>query len=255
MPSDPFARAMLEQSKAIMNLVAHMQQGGDPLLDGQLSSSSSSLGTRGSQGRERLQKDLASRSGSFYLAVLQNAVKRLKPASPKPNSIEEVAATDFSMIQYLERFGGYGSYKEPGLIQYALAHIFDALAHSDINGARDFLALLMVGVDQANLDGNRWELAYRMMLLEEPPAQLWSYRNQGFDPRAKSFSPLAPQQWTTVALAYSKEMDYICTKRLEMTGSPKAKANPSQPSANPKRKTRFPKTKPTDSTNAESAPQ
>ena len=242
--ASPFTQAMLEQSKALMTLVAHMQQGGDPLLDGQGSSSSGSLGTRGSAGREKLQRELAMKSGNFYLAVLQNAAKRLKPASPKPGSVEEIAATDFSMIQYLERFGGYGQYKELGLIQYALAHIFDALVHSDLNGARDYLALLRVGVDQANLDGNRWELAYRMMLLEEPPSQLWSYRNMSYDPRAKSFSALAPQQWTTVALAYSKEMDYIQTKRMELT-HPKAGPHASPPSNQPplKKKGRFPKAK------------
>ena len=241
--ADPFARAMLEQSKALMTLVAHMQQGGDPLLDVQGSSSSGSLGTRGSQGRERLQRDLSQRSGNFLLAVLQNAVKRLKPANPRPASLEEIAGSDFSMIQYLEWFGGYGSYKELGLIQYALAHICDALVHSDLNGARDYLALLMVGVDQANLDGNRWELAYRMMLMEEPPSQLWAYRNQSFDPRSKSFSSLAPQQWTTVALAYSKEMDYIQTKRQEMAGAKQPPPQPNQPSPNPKRRGRFPKAK------------
>lgn len=45
------------------------------------------------------------------------------------------------MFHYLERFGGYRSYKELGLIQCALAHICDALVHSDFNGARDYLAL------------------------------------------------------------------------------------------------------------------
>lgn len=172
--SDPFTKAMLEQSKALMSLVAHMQQGGDPLLGGQASSSTGTF--RGSVGREKLQKELASKSGAFFLAVLQNATKRLKPAHPRPQSIEDIAATDFSMISYLERFGGFGQYKELGLIQYA-----------DLNGARGYLALLMVGIDQANLDGNRWELAYRMMLVEEPPAQLWSYRSQGFDPPIQKF--------------------------------------------------------------------
>ena len=37
-----------------------------------------------------------------------------------PSTIEEIATTGFSMIQYLERFGGYGQYKELGLIQYAI---------------------------------------------------------------------------------------------------------------------------------------
>eukprot|EP00438_Fugacium_kawagutii_P024535 Skav223315 [mRNA] locus=scaffold200:39439:41741:+ [translate_table: standard] len=243
---DPMALAVLEQSKALMSLVQQLQQGGDPLLDGQASSSGSLFGTRGSQGRERLQQELSTKSGSFFAAVLQNAAKRLKPAGRRIQTIEEAAASDFSMIQYLERFGGYGAFKELGLIQFALAHIFDALVHADVDAARDFTALLMTGVDQANLDGNRWELAYRMMLLEEPPSQLWTYRSSGFDPRSRSFSPLAPQKWTTIASAYSKEMDYIQNKRAELT-NPKAAApstsQPSQPAAAPKKRGRFPKAK------------
>ena len=240
---DPMAQAVLEQSKALMTLVAHLQQGGDPLLDGQVPSSSSSLGTRGSVGRERLQKELATRSGSFFLAVLQNAVRRLKPASRLPASVEEVASTDFSMIQYLERFGGYGAFKELGLIQYALAHICDALVHSDLQGAQEHLALLMVGVEQANLDGNRWDLAYRLMLLEEPPSQLWSYRSSGYDPKAKAFAPLCPQKWTTVALAYSKEIDYINTRRQEVVAAKPGSAASSSTVPGPKKKGRFPKAK------------
>ena len=66
--ADPFAKAMLEQSRALMTLVAHMQQGGDPLLDGQPSSSSGSLGTRGSVGREKLQRELAQLAISVLLS-------------------------------------------------------------------------------------------------------------------------------------------------------------------------------------------
>ena len=80
----------------------------------------------------------------MFLAVLQNVVRRLKPAAPRPNLVEEVAGTDFSMISYLEQFGGFGSHKEFGLIQFSLAHICDVLVRSDLNGARDYLGLLMV---------------------------------------------------------------------------------------------------------------
>jgi hypothetical protein len=106
--------------------------------------------------------------------------------------MEEVADTDFSMISYLEQFGG--SYKELGLIQYALAHICDVLVRSDLNGPRDYLGLLMVGVDQANLDGNGRELAYR---ITDP-------RDSIRAPRASALLPLNngpllpwPKRWTT----------------------------------------------------------
>eukprot|EP00435_Cladocopium_sp_Y103_P016348 s3554_g4.t1 len=240
---DPLAQAVLEQSKALTSLVAHLQQGGDPLVDGHGSSSGGSLGTRGSVGRERLQRELAARSGGFFLSVLQNAARRLRPASRLPESIEALSQTDFSMIQYLERFGGYGQSKELGLIQFALAHIADALVHGDTPGAQEHLALLMVGVEQACMDHGRWELAYRLMLLEEPPSQLWSYRPSGYDPKLKAFAPLCPQRWTTVALAYSKEIDYIHQKRSEMSSSAKSSNQKPADPAQPKKKGRFPRGK------------
>ena len=147
------------------------------------------------------------------------------------------------LLKYLERFGGYGAFKELGLIQYALAHICDALVHSDLQGAQEHLALLLVGVEQANLDGNRWDLAYRLMLLEEPPSQLWSYRSSGYDPKSKAFAPLCPQKWTTVALAYSKEIDYINTRRQEVVAAKTGGAASSGSAPGPKKKGRFPKAK------------
>ena len=241
---DPLAQAVLEQSKALTSLVAHLQQGGDPLLDGHGSSSGGSLGARGTVGRElKLQKELAMRSGGFFLSVLQNAARRLRPASKLPESIEALSQTDFSMIQYLERFGGYGQSKDLGLIQFALAHIADALVHGDTLGAQEHLALLMVGVEQACMDQGRWELAYRLMLLEEPPSQLWSYRPSGYDPKLKAFAPLCPQRWTTVALAYSKEIDYIHQKRTEMASSARGSNQKPADPAQPKKKGRFPRGK------------
>ena len=235
-PSQLPISAPLASVAKMLALVAHLQQGGDPLLDGHGTSSGSSLGTRGSVGREKLQRELAMRSGGFFLAVLQNAARRLKPASKMPETVDALAQTDFSMVQYLERFGGYGGSKELGLIQYALAHICDALVHGDSEGAKEHLALLMVGVEQACMDHGRWELAYRLMLLDEPPSQLWSYRQAGYDPKLRAFAPLCPQRWTTIALAYSKEIDYIHQKRSEMTHQPKG--NPqglSEPKAAPKK--------------------
>lgn len=125
--------------------------------------------------------------------------------------------------------------------------VCDALVHDDLVGAQEHLALLMIGVEQAAMDSGRWELAYRLMLLEEAASQLWSYRNTSFDPKLKAFSPLCPQRWTTIALAYSKEIDYIQAKRAEVA-VPKLSAvpgqpQPSQPNAQPKKRNRFPKAK------------
>ena len=57
------AQAVLQQSLALTSLVAHFQQGGDPLLDPQ--GTASSISSRGAAGRERLQKELSLRTGGF----------------------------------------------------------------------------------------------------------------------------------------------------------------------------------------------
>ena len=76
----------------------------------------------------------------------------------------------------------------------------------------------MVELEQAAQDQGRCDLAFQLMLLEYPPSQMWSYRGAGIlqTGRARAFAPLCPQRWATVALAYTKEIDYIQSKRLEL---------------------------------------
>ena len=191
---DALARAMLEQSRALSVLVAQMQQA-DPLLDQAASSAGTSLGSKGALGREKLQQELSTRTGGFYMSVLQNALRRMKPASRLPSTLEEVPL-DFSMVTYLERFGGYGGSRDLGLVQFNLAHMFDAALNQDYDGMKEHLALLMVSVEQAVQDNNRWELAYQLCLLEEPPTQIWQSRG-GHSHRVRAFAPLCPQRWAT----------------------------------------------------------
>ena len=223
------ARAVLEQSKALTTLVAQLQTGGDPLLDSHASSSGISLGSKGAAGREKLQAELSNRSGNFFLAVTQNAWRRMKPASRQPMDLAAVAATDFSMVSYLEKFGGYGSCRELGLIQYCLAHIFDCALHADLDGVREHAALTITAVEQAAQDNNRWELAYQLTLLEDPPGQLWSYRQSSHNPRLRAFAPLCPQRWATIALAYMKEVDYIANRKTDLVKKPPVAAGEVSP--------------------------
>ena len=235
------AMAVLEQSRALTNLVSQMQ--GDPLLDAQ--SMSYGTSSRGAQGREKLQKELAGRSGGFFLSVAQNAYKRLRPASPIPQSLQELALTDFSFQQYLEKFGGYGNAKELGVIQYALAFAADAALHQDLPGVQEHISLLMVGLEQAAMDLGRWELAFQLMLVEDPPPAIFAFRGgsgaQATTGRMRAFSALCPQKWTTVALAYTKELDYIQGRKAEVTK--KAPQPDQEPSPSPRRKQKFPKSK------------
>ncbi len=238
---DALARAMLEQSKALSCLVAQMQQS-DPLLDQAASSAGTSLGSKGAMGREKLQQELSLRTGGFYMSVLQNAIRRMRPASKLPTKLEEVPQ-DFSMVTYLERFGGYGGSRDLGLVQFNLAHIFDAALTSDLEGMKEHLVLLMVAVEQAVQDNNRWELAYQLCLLEEPPTQVWQHRG-GQSHRTRAYAPLCPQRWATVSLAYTKEVDFIQTKRQELVKK-QVPPNPApKDPAAPKKKPKFPRQRP-----------
>ena len=237
------AQAVLEQSRALTNLVSQLQQGGDPLLDGQQSASGISLGSRGAQGREKLQLELANRSGNFFLAVVQNACRRMKPATRPPTSLEAAQNMELSMVTYLEKFGGYGACREMGLVQYSLAHVFDAALNNDMEGAREHLALTMTAIEQAVQDGNRWDLAYQLTLLEEPPTQLWAFRSAAAQSRLRAFAPLCAQRWATVALAHAKELDYIQNRRAEMNKKtypvPAQENSNATPKPKPKRKPKW----------------
>ena len=234
------ALAVLEQSRALTTLVSQMQSG-DPLLDSHGSSFSTS--SKGAQGREKLQAELSARSGGFMLAMLQNAHRRMRPASPLPATVAQVAESDFSMVSYLERYGGYGNCRELGIIQFALSYVIDAAVRGDLAGVQEHAALLCVALEQACQDQGRWDLAFHLLLLDDPPSQLWTYNrnnSQVSTGRVRAFAPLCPQRWATVSLAFLKELDFISNRRTEIT----KKAQPKQEESEvvPKKK-KFPKGK------------
>ena len=189
--------------------------------------------------------ELANRSGAFFLQVTQNAARRMRPAAKAPVDVASAASLDFSMVNYLERFGGYGGCRELGLVQFCLAHIFDAALHSDLEGVREHLALTMVAVEQSVQDAGRWDLAYQLTLLEDPPSQMWAYKSGGnLNPRLRAFAPLCPQKWATVALAYLKEVDYIQSRRRDLRkGPPSPGAGDPPTTPSPKKRNRNPKGK------------
>ena len=235
------ALAVLEQSRALTSLVSQMQ-GGDPLLDSH--GQGFSMSSKGAQGREKLQNELGARSGNFMLSVLQNALRRMKPASPLPTSLAQVAETDFSMVSYLERYGGYGNCRELGIIRFALSFVMDAAVRGDLAGVQEHLSLLFVAIEQANQDQGRWDLAFQLLLLDDPPSQMWTYARPGSQAstgRARAFAPLCPQRWATVSLAFLKELDFISNRRFEV--NKKLQPKQEDPPVSPKRKGKFPKGK------------
>ena len=147
-------QALIQQSQAMTALVAHLI-GQDSLVD-LSSSSSSSLSSKGTAKRERLQSDLASRSGNFMLLVAQSAFRRMRPTDAMPSSLTDFKGRSL-FTRYFEKQGGYQSQRELALIQWLMAHVADCLLAEDVKGAQELISLGMVMVDQACQDGGKFE--------------------------------------------------------------------------------------------------
>ena len=242
--SDPsLALAVLEQSRALTNLVAQIAAShSDPMAD--LSGSASSTSTKGVAGRAKLQAELAAHKGTFFTQVLHQMARRMAPTSQVDQSPATFMAKGISGLRYLERFGGYSRQRDLGQLQFQVMTIFDFLMEDNVPAARDSVALLAVTIEQMAMDGGRSDLATLLCLQEDPPSAIFQNRTLASTSRSRSFAPLADQRWITCALAFLKEMEVIQSKRLELTGGKGSASEPGQdnprpkPKPNPKKKGR-----------------
>eukprot|EP00435_Cladocopium_sp_Y103_P026996 s1075_g6.t1 len=214
-PSD-LARAVLVQSQAMAALVNQLASG-DPLHD--LGASSSSLSSKGAQGRQKLQQELASHRGVFFTSVIQAMARRMQPSKTAELTPAELAARGVIPTLYVERFGGYGRTRDLGCLMWQVAMLLDHLQSDNMGAAKDAAALLAVCLEQASLDGGKLDVGLLLSLSEDPPVGVFQNRSLTNYSKGRAFAPLAEQRWVTIALAYIKEMDLIASKRLDATGA------------------------------------
>eukprot|EP00434_Breviolum_minutum_P034390 symbB.v1.2.030438.t1/scaffold3423.1/size57148/1 len=225
-PSEPsmIVKAISEQSQALTALVAHLA-GGDPMSELQTGASSSSgvsLSTRGAARRERMQQELSCRRSQYFLQVQQQLFRTMFPSQQVPQSEAELVGAGATMTAYLEKHGGYKHQKEQGMALWIAAHALDSAMMGDHHGCREFLAILIVCLEQAAHDGS-WNVAYLLSLLESPPNGVFTERVQTMPGIDRPFSPLVPQPWAACALAYIKEMDILTNKKSELRGAGRPK--------------------------------
>ena len=237
--SSDLARAVLAQSQALTALVGQIAQSSDPLAD--ISSSSSSFSSRGAMGRAKLQQELASQKGTFFLAVCQNMARRMTPSQMCDQQPMELHHRGVSATRYLERFGGFGKVKDLGQIAWQIGIIMDHLQCDNVMAAKDATSLLLVCLEQAAMDAGHLEIGLLLSLCEDPPAGLFSNRSLAPLSKGKSFAPLADQKWISLALSYIKELDVITQKRADLAGAP-VKLTSAAPAPTPTPKPK-PKTK------------
>lgn len=237
--TDLIPQLLLQQSQALTALVSQLSSQ-DMLGEIGSSSSSTSISMKGSARRERLLNELAQRKGNFMMRVAQNAFRRLKPTEPVPSKLEEFGAKPI-FAKYLERQGGFSGARDLGLIMWLLAQVADQMLQQDHQGAMELMALVLVTLEQAAMDGNKWEVAWLLSLQEDPPPGLFSPRPPSSNPRLRAFSPLCPPQWAATTLSFVKELDIISARRSEIVPARKGrkeeedKPAPKRPPRNPKK--------------------
>ena len=89
----------------------------------------------------------------------------------------------------MERFGGFGRHRDLGLLLYQLMSVMDFLQVDNIGAAQDVVSLLVVALDQAVMDGGRFDLAALLTLQEAPPSTIFVNRQQSSLSRARAFTP------------------------------------------------------------------
>ena len=221
--SSPVAEAMLLQSRALAQLVSQLAQSADPLAE--LGSQPSSLSTRGTSSRQRMQAELAQREGQFAVRMRATALRRMSPTTADATLLQEGL-----MTRYMERFGGYQGQQLVGLLQWQLAQISDLLASDCNQGAADLVAQAMIMLEQVAVDRGKHELAWLFTLQQDPPASIFASHQAMPTAALRPFAPLADAKLIACTMAFMKELDTLSTKRLELTG-PKTKSPSTAPPA------------------------
>ena len=228
------ATAVLAQSQALTALVGQIAQQGDPL--GELSSSSSTLSSRGSMGRAKLQQELAAQKGVFFNNVCQNMSRRMYPSQSCDLQPLELFQRGVCATRYLERFGGFGKSRDLGQIAWLVAMLMDHLQTDNLSAAKDSASLLLVCLEQGAMDSGHLDIGLLLSLAEDPAAGVFTNRSLAPLSKGRSFAPLAEQRWISLALSYIKELDAITQKRADLASVPKAGAQPPAPVPTPKPK-------------------
>lgn len=109
-PPGDLAKAVMAQSVALTTLVAQIASGSqDPMQD----LTGAPAGSRGAQGRARLQSELAQQRGSFFQSVVLQMARRMSPTSNPELPYPQLQANGITGVRYLERFGGYRQQRSP----------------------------------------------------------------------------------------------------------------------------------------------
>lgn len=136
----------------------------------ELAATGSTISTKGAQGRQKLQQELAQHKGIFFDSVLRSMARRMQPARPADLPAQDLALRGVTPTAYVERYGGFGRSRDLGCLMWQVAMLLDHLQMDNLLAAKDSAALLAVCLEQAALDNGRMDIGLLLSLGEDPPA-------------------------------------------------------------------------------------
>ena len=149
--------------------------------------------------------------------------RRQSPTTAPPDSLENVGNT--SLMTYLERYGGFGAHRELGLVIWSVARIFEAAQDNNMGAVRDHTALLAVMLEQTNMDGNQWGVAW---MLGRKSSSFSINKPRSFcNGRSQSLRSTLLPTMGHHSLAVLTEQEVLATKRSE-AAQPKPKSSSEQ---------------------------
>ena len=126
-----------------------------------------------------------------------------------------------SAREFLKRRGGFGKQKIAPIVAWLVATAFDAADRRNWPLVEGLLAMLLMAIDQANLDGGKWALAYSLTLQPEPP---WAALSTPLPANVdQEFSVLIDPTLLTAAIGRLRDMSTLNEVRKKVTGKGKGK--------------------------------
>lgn len=195
-------------------LLAHLAGGPSQQTSSALSTDplKAGVGVKGIEALEQMRADFESRPGAFSAAIRGNAAQPMR----EPGAPERGAVMTRFCNQWMP-FGTQGG-KDKVYLTYGICHALDLMHLGQWELAEGFLHLLVASVEAVCWDRGRWQMAWLLTFLPEPP---WSQMASSPPWDAlRPFGVLAPVSMTTAATHYLKDVAALGELRKTKTRSP-----------------------------------
>ena len=143
--------------------------------------------------------DFERNKGKYASRVRANINKALRAYSTDAAGSRNESAREFFAEEV-----DMGNMRTLAFLTFGVATAFDQMQAGEWVEAEDTLARLLVGSEQCSLDDSKWQLAWLLTHLPDPP---W-HRIAGRKHReqTKPFAKLSDPAWVAAAIAYTKDV-------------------------------------------------